>query len=83
MKPSAIAVAISALLWPALVLADPSCSFGNHIGNPHCKPGPVVPATHHAGHQPPTQTNPPTQVGGIQPDIHNSGLVSADRKSVV
>ena len=65
----------AALAVPAVALAG-NCGVGvgGGVGNPHCSGGPKAPLTQQGGIQPPQSGNPPTQTGGIVPDVHNTVL---------
>jgi hypothetical protein len=75
MKHSTVSLVIASLVAPAAALAG-NCGNGQGggVGNPHCGHGPVVPQTQQAGIQINQNNNPPTQVGGIVPDPHNTVL---------
>jgi hypothetical protein len=69
---------IAALIAPVPAIAG-NCGVGvgAGVGNPHCSGGPRVPQTNQAGVQPVTGTQPPTQLGGVVPDHHNTVLAPA------
>ncbi|NJD24898.1 MAG: hypothetical protein FIB06_05790, partial [Betaproteobacteria bacterium] len=75
MNNATISLVIASLIGPATVLAG-NCGNGQGggVGNPHCGHGVVVPHTQQAGIQINPNNNPPTQIGGIVPDPHNTVL---------
>jgi hypothetical protein len=75
MKHSIIGICVVAVFVPEIVLAG-NCGNGQGggVGNPHCGQAIRVPATSLAGVRPAQNTKPPTQIGGIIPDPHNTVL---------
>ncbi len=78
MKRKPLCLLIAALIAPVPAIAG-NCGVGvgAGVGNPHCSGGPRVPQTNQAGVQPVTGTQPPTQLGGVVPDHHNTVLAPA------
>jgi hypothetical protein len=74
MKRTAINIGILALFVPVAAFAG-TCGNGAAVGNPHCGRGALAPVTQQAGVQASQDTNPPTQLGGVVPDPHNTVLV--------
>ena len=76
MKRTIIGICVAAVFVPEIVVAG-NCGNGQGaaVGNSHCGQAAKVPATNQAGVLPSQTTNPPTQVGGVIPDHHNTCLL--------
>jgi hypothetical protein len=68
---------LAAIAQVPAIAGNCGAGVGVGVGNPHCSGAPRVPIAQQAGVRPATDTQPPTQLGAIETNHHNTVLAPA------